>query len=73
MNESKKKDIIYSLLNMKNYKTRLNWLGWDKGDCSLVGLIKILLIQEIEVEIKERVGGYDNDLVSLLKKIESDE
>ena len=37
-------DKIEKLLNMENPTTRLNWMGWDKGDCSKVGIVRILLI-----------------------------
>jgi hypothetical protein len=62
-------DKIEKLLNMENPTTRLNWMGWDKGDCSKVGIVRILLIQTIEEEIKERGDYYDGCYDELLDSL----
>ena len=62
-------DKIEKLLNMENPTTRLNWMGWDKGDCSKVGIVRILLIQTIEDEIKERGNHYDGCYDELLNSL----
>ena len=62
---------IEKLLNMEDSTTRSNWMSWDKGDCSKVGVVRILLIQTIEEEIKERGDYYDgcyNKLLDSLNK-----
>jgi hypothetical protein len=37
------------------------WMTWDKGDCSIVGLLEILLHQEIKKHKKENGEYYDRD------------
>jgi len=37
------------------------WMAWDKGDCSVVGLLEILLHQEIKKHKKENGDYYDRD------------
>jgi hypothetical protein len=60
---------IEELLNMENPTTRFNWMGWDKGDCSAVGIVRILLIQTIEDEIKVRGDYYDGCYDELLDSL----
>lgn len=62
---------IEELLNMKNPNTKQNWMKWDKGDCSKIGIVRILLIQTIEEEIKERKNQYDGCYDHLLKSLNS--
>ena len=65
-------DKIEELLNMENPTTRLNWMCWDKGDCSKVGIVRILLIQTIEEEIKERGDYYDGCYDELLNSLNNE-
>lgn len=60
---------IEKLLNLENAETRLNYMGWDKGDCSKVGIVRILMIQTINNEIKERGKYYDGCYDALLKSL----
>lgn len=50
---------VEKLLDMENQNTRSLWMGWDKGDCSKVGMVRILMLQAIEEEIAERGMFYD--------------
>jgi hypothetical protein len=58
---SKRKDQIESLLNMEDPITKQNWMSWDKGDCSEVGLCEILLSQLIREHKQENDVWYDTD------------
>lgn len=68
-------DDIEKLLDLNRDSTKSLYGSWDKGDCSLIGLIRILLIQEIEKEINERGiwydGQYDEILNNLYKNYET--
>jgi hypothetical protein len=61
-----KTDDIEKLLNLENKETQHLYMTWDKGDCSLIGLARILLIQEINKEIKIRGVHYDGQYNELL-------
>lgn len=52
---------IESLLNMDDPITRQNWMSWDKGDCSKVGLCEILLSQFIREHKQENGVWYNTD------------
>jgi hypothetical protein len=41
--------------------TKQNYMGWDKGDCSEVGLCEILLDQLIRKHKEENGEWYDRD------------
>ena len=60
---------IEKLLDMENLTTRLNLRSWDKCDCSRVGIVRILLIQTIEEEIKDRGEYYDGCYDKLLDSL----
>lgn len=66
---------VEKLLDMENPTTRANHAGWDKGDCSDVGMVRILMIQTIEEEIEDRGeyydGCYDKLLHSLMNEYSS--
>ena len=53
------RDKIEELLDMSDPITKSNYMRWDKGDCSEVGLCEILLDQLIRKH-KEDNGGYYN-------------
>jgi hypothetical protein len=57
----KRRDKIESLLNMEDPITKLNYMRWDKGDCSEVGLCEILLSQIIREHKNENGEWYDTD------------
>jgi hypothetical protein len=52
---------IEKLLNLDDYEIYDLYRSWDKGDCSLVVLIEILLFQEIKNHKKENGQYYDTD------------
>jgi hypothetical protein len=56
-----KSDKIEELLDLDNPKIKTLYHSWDKGDCSLIGLIEILLVQEIDNHKKEQGIHYDTD------------
>lgn len=56
-----RRDIIQGLLNMEDSEIRTMWMGWDKGDCSEVGLCEILLYQLIKEHKQENGIYYNND------------
>jgi len=63
---------IEKLLDLNNSYIRNLYNSWDKGDCSTVGLTRILLIQEIFKEIKVRdnpIGQYDGQYDDFLEGI----
>jgi len=66
------REVAESLLNMEDPEIHSLWMGWDKGDCSIVGMIRIVMIQEIKKHIKENGihydGMYDEILESLYTK-----
>jgi len=51
--------ILESLIDLNNEEIRKEYMRWDKGDCSEVGLCEILLFQLIK-EHKEQNGEYYN-------------
>jgi hypothetical protein len=51
---------ILKLLDKDNYEIECMYRSWDKGDCSLIGLIEILLYQEIQKHKKYNGEYYDN-------------
>lgn len=52
---------IESMLDMDDPITKRNYMSWDKGDCSEVGLCEILLSQLIRQHKKENGDYYDRD------------
>jgi hypothetical protein len=56
-----KRDQIESLLNMEDPITKRNYMSWDKGDCSVVGLCEILLAQLIREHKQENGEWYNTD------------
>ena len=56
-----RRDTRESLLNMEDPITKLNYMRWDKGDCSEVGLCEILLSQLIREHKNENGEWYDTD------------
>ena len=48
---------IEKLLDLDNSEIKTLYNSWDKGDCSIIGLIEILLFQEIKKH-KEKNGEY---------------
>ena len=55
------KDNIEKMLNFNDPKIKELYNSWDKGDCSLIGLIEILLIQEIVKHKEENGINYNTD------------
>lgn len=63
---------IENLLNLENSYIGNLYNIWDKGDCSTVGLARILLIQEIfkEIEVRDNpIGQYDGQYDDLLESL----
>jgi hypothetical protein len=58
---NKRREQIESLLNMEDPITKRNYMSWDKGDCSEVGLCEILLSQLIREHKHETGEWYNRD------------
>jgi hypothetical protein len=56
-----KRNTIESMLDMDDPITKRNYMSWDKGDCSEVGLCEILLSQLIRQHKQENGYWYDRD------------
>lgn len=56
-----RRERIESLLNMSDQITHRSYMGWDKGDCSEIGLCEILLSQLIREHKQENGEWYDRD------------
>jgi hypothetical protein len=52
---------VEKLLNLDDDEILQLYRSWDKGDCSLVRLIEILLYQEIRDHKKANGQYYDTD------------
>jgi len=52
---------IEKLLDMDDTITKSNYMIWDSGDCSEVGLCEILLDQLIRKHKKDNGEYYDTD------------
>jgi len=52
---------IEKLLDMDDTITKSNYMRWDKGDCSEVGLCEILLDQLIRKHKEDNGEYYDTD------------
>ena len=66
--ETKQEDIEKLLDLSFSYSAQLYRI-WDKGDCSTVGLARILLIQEILKESHKRKEQYDGQYDELLDSL----
>jgi|TARA_R110000744_G_scaffold91689_1_gene177840 hypothetical protein len=55
------RDKIEELLDMSDTITKSNYMIWDKGDCSEVGLCEILLDQLIRKHKEDNSEYYDTD------------
>ena len=55
------RDKIEELLDMSDPITKSNYMRWDKGDCSEVGLCEILLDQLIRKHNEDNCGYYNAD------------
>jgi hypothetical protein len=66
------RDQIENLLDLDNSYIKNLYNSWDKGDCSTVGLARLLLIQEITKEIKIRGIHYDGQYDDFLEAILSE-
>lgn len=64
-----KKDDVEKFLNLDINEIQEMYMSWDKGDCSLIGLIRIFMIQEIKKEIKRRGVHYDGQYNELLDSL----
>jgi len=61
MKKELKRENIENLLDLEDDDIKRLYMSWDKGDCSIIGLIEILLLQEIEKHKKENSSYYDID------------
>jgi hypothetical protein len=55
------KETIEGLLNLNDIEIKGLYMTWDKGDCSLVGLVEIYLYQCIKVHKQINGEYYDTD------------
>ena len=67
-----KRDDIEKLLDLNNSYIKNLYGIWDKGDCSAIGLARLLLIQEIQKEIQIRDIYYDGQYDDLLESLLND-
>ena len=67
-----KRDAIEELLELDNSYIKNLYNSWDKGDCSTIGLARMLLIQEILKEIELRNIHYDGQYDDLLESLLND-
>ena len=56
-----RREIIEDLINLDDPEIQIYYRGWDKGDCSEVGLIEILLYQVIKEHKQDNGDYYDRD------------
>jgi len=54
-------DSITDMLNLEDEEIKSMYYRWDKGDCSLVGIVEIYLYQCIKEHKKENGEYYDKD------------
>lgn len=54
-------NIIEKLLDLNDIEIKTLYNSWDKGDCSLVGLVEIYLYQCIKKHKQENGVNYDTD------------
>jgi hypothetical protein len=64
-------DDIENLLDLENPEIKTLYNSWDKGDCSMVGLIRILMIQEIHNHIRVNDIYYDGMYDEMLENLET--
>ena len=64
-----KRTDIENLLDLDNKEIQQLYMCWDKGDCSLIGLARMLLIQEINKAIKIDGQHYDGKYDMLLTSL----
>lgn len=61
---------IESLLDMEDPITKRNYMSWDKGDCSEVGLCEVLLSQLIRKHKQENGEWYNRDFDAIKLRYE---
>jgi hypothetical protein len=64
-----KRDKIIELLDLEDEEIKSLYNGWDKGDCSVIGLCEILLHQEMKKHKKENGEWYDRDIYEIKLRI----
>lgn len=58
-------DLEFDDGNVNHQQIKQLYWSWDKGDCSTVGLIRLLMIQECRKHIREN-GSYSDDSVKIM-------
>ena len=66
-----KREDIEKLLDLDDDVIKSLYNAWDKGDCSIVGLIEILLYQEIQKHKVENGLYYDTDYDNIILRIKN--
>jgi thioredoxin 1 len=56
-----RRDEIENLLDLEDAEIKQLWMSWDKGDCSEIGLVEILLCQLIKEHKTQNGLFYDTD------------
>lgn len=64
-----KREIVESLLDLNNVGIKELYSSWDGSDCSLIGLIEILLYQEIKNHKLLNGKYYDTDYDNIKLRI----
>jgi hypothetical protein len=60
-------DSLEDCLDLEREDIESKYRSWDKGDCSKIGLAKIILYQEITKHIQENGIHYDGEYDEFLK------
>ena len=63
------KNIVESLLDLNDKEIASLYYKWDKGNCSLIGLIEIYLYQNIKKHKKVNGKYYDTDIDNIKLRI----
>ena len=60
---------VEKILHLNDPKIKRLYDSWDKGDCSLIGIVEILLYQSIHEHIKENGEYYNHDIDQIKLRI----
>lgn len=69
MGDMTKREQIEALLDFGDPEILGLYNSWDKGDCSVVGLVEILLFSEIKKHIIENGEYYNGEYDDIILRI----